>query len=417
MRFVLLGAIIAGTFWPTRAALGSRGEAFWLLFPLWVLAGAHLLHLFPGPRMAATSRFVRLAMPATLVLFPTGLYLGMTAMLGGRPSARELAVAIYFFAVSLEILLCYAFQAARSVSTCITNRRKGRGGAVLAAASKVALYAALIPFLLATFSVHRVKVLPGELDSRLGLPWESVSFPAREERPPTIRGWFFPHPNAAGTILACHGVGANRADLIDIISLLHTAGFQILAFDFRGHGESDGHTVTYGWLERNDVLGAWDYLISRKDVDPGRIFGLGVSMGAATLLLALPDLPLLRAAVADSAFSDLETMALHQYRWFPAPIDRCFAAATGVFGWLETGIRVEDVSPLLAIQHVSIPIQFFHGSEDSIVPPDCSQRLFDAYRGPKRLRIQPGAVHGGTAAVDATRYRREVRAFFLDAAK
>lgn len=417
LRILLLAAFAVGTFWPTARYLGSRGEAFWLLFPLWALVGARLLRVIPAPSMSSSSRAVRLATPIVLVLFPAGLYFGMTILLGGRPSLRELLVAVYFFAVSLEILLCYAFQAAAGLAGRVRARVSGRRGAVLAAGSKLALYAVLIPFLLAAFSVHRVKILPNAPEAGLSLPWESVSFPARQESPPTIRGWFFPHLNAAGTVLACHGVGANRADLVDIIWILHTEGFQVLAFDFRGHGESDGHTVTYGWFERADVLGAWDYLLTRNDVDPERIFGFGVSMGASTLLLSLPDLPHLRAAIADSAFSDLETMARHQYRHLPAPLDRGFAAATAFFGWLETGIRVADVSPLRALERVTIPIHFFHGAEDAMIQPECTQRLFDAYRGPKKLRMQQGAGHGGTAAADPSRYGREVREFFAEASR
>ncbi len=415
MRASLLAVFIPGTFLPFKQLLGSRGEAFWLLLPAWVLVGSLLLRVIPPPRMVSRNRVVRIATPFVLVVFPAGFYLGLTFLIGGRPSLLELAVAVYFFAVSLEILLCYAFQAAAWVETRVRDQCTGAGKHLLVLGAKLALYSILVPFLLATFSVHRVKVLPRPPEKALRLTWEDVSFPARGTPCPTLRGWFFPLRKPVGTVLACHGVGANRADLLDIIWLLHDAGFQVLAFDFRGHGESDGHTVTYGFEEKDDVLGAWDYLLSRKDVDPDRILGFGVSMGAATLLLALPDLPRVRAAIADSAFADLDSMARHPYRFFPDAVGGALAGATAFFGWIETGIRVADVSPLRALERIRIPIHFFHGSEDRVIPVSGTERLFDGYRGPKKIRIEKGASHGGTAAADPFRYREEVREFFLEA--
>ena len=60
----------------------------------------------------------------------------------------------------------------------------------------------------------------------------------------------------------------------------------VLLFDFRGHGESDGHTVRFGAGERRDVLAAVAYLRERRPGQARQVVGLGVSMGAATLTLA-----------------------------------------------------------------------------------------------------------------------------------
>jgi hypothetical protein len=49
------------------------------------------------------------------------------------------------------------------------------------------------------------------------------------------------------------------------------------------------------------------------------------------------------------------------------------------------------------------------------VPPECARVLYDAYGGPKKLRIEPGAGHGGTAFADLVRYRRELGDFYMGA--
>ena len=281
--------------------------------------------------------------------------------------------------------------------------------------SRLALYSILIPFLLATFAMHRVKILPDRADSLLEtMDFQDVTFPSRGERPVALRGWFFPHKRPEGTILVCHGVGANRGDLRHIIWLLHDARFQILAFDFRGHGESDGHTVTYGYAESDDVLGAYDYLLARNDVAQDRVFALGVSMGGASLLLALPRTPAVRAAVVDSAFGELESIVRHQFRWFPDPAITPLARATEFFGWIETGVNVRDVSPLRALGQIDIPLFFLHGSDDKTIPVAETRKLFAAYAGQKRLHIEEGVSHVGTVASDPMRYQREVTEFLLD---
>jgi hypothetical protein len=317
--------------------------------------------------------------------------------------------AVYFFALSLELPLLYFFGVLRRVEARVKRwpsrpaRWAGRGAALAAG------YAVLIPFLMAIFAVHRVKLLPAAPDARLALEVEPVSFPSRDARPVQLFGWFLPRAGAKRTVLACHGVGANRADLVEILWLLNMAGFQVLAFDFRGHGESEGHTVTYGARERADVLGAWDYLLTRRDVDPEQVVALGVSMGAAALLQALPDLPGVRAAVIDSSFTDLRSMARHQYRLLPAPLAEAFGRATAWCGWVLAGVDADDVSPLRAIERVKVPLLFIHGEEDRIIPSAMSRQLHEAYGGTKKLWIHPAAGHGGTAGAGPERYKREAR--------
>ena len=414
MRNIAWAVLVAGTWYLLGRLLGSHGEAFWLLFPLWVGAGV-LLGVLPRPRSPVRRRWIRIAVPMVLVLFPAGFYLFLARVLGGRIAWKEVLVSIYFFAVSLEVLLIYVFQGFESLSHRLARGRDRRAQVLADIGTRIVLYSLLIPFLFATFSLHRVKIPSRPPDPRLQMAFEEVAFPSRGPRPVRLGGWFFPREKPLGTVLACHGVGANRADLMDFIYLLRIERFQVLVFDFRGHGESDGHTVTYGRYEREDVLGAWDYLLTRKDVDPRRIFGFGVSMGAASLLLALPELPEMCAAVADSAFSDLETMVRYQFRYLPGPAAVGLAFLTDCFGWIQIGTWVKEVSPIAAIEKVTMPIFFIHGLDDATIPAVCTERLHQAYHGPKKLRLVPDAGHGGAAGEAPARYGREVREFYMAA--
>ena len=291
-RRLLLALLVAATWIPAAHRLGSRGEAFWLLFPLWVLVGAFILRAIPAPRAQHKSHLAKWSVRAVVILFPIGYCFAMAYLMGATVTWKEILI-------------------------------------------------------------------------------------------------------------------------LAIVCILQEAGFQVLCFDFRGHGESDGHTITYGFGERQDVLGAWDHLMTRHDVDPNRIFGFAVSMGASSMLMALPELPGIKAVVADSAFSSLVRMVRHQYRFVPGPLAVIPIALTRIFGWLDADLRVEQVDAVAAIRGLKVPIFFIHGLDDVSVPPDCTRTLFDGYGGPKKLRLEPGAGHGGTAGLDTEQYRRDLRAFFL----
>ena len=63
--------------------------------------------------------------------------------------------------------------------------------------------------------------------------------------------------------------------------MLVRAGFTVLAFDARGHGQSGGETNALGWRGASDVAGAVAFLRRHSGVDPASIAALGLSMGAA----------------------------------------------------------------------------------------------------------------------------------------
>lgn len=148
-----------------------------------------------------------------------------------------------------------------------------------------------------------------------GLSYEDIEFPARDGL--RLSGWFLPADASPGpAIILVHGWPGNRlgeaadtimanlsgalpVDLLRFAHSLHGAGYNVLMFDLRNHGQSaDGAAVTFGLQESNDLLGAIDHLKRRGDVDERRLGVVGFSMGANTLLYALPHTDSIRAAVA-----------------------------------------------------------------------------------------------------------------------
>ena len=94
------------------------------------------------------------------------------------------------------------------------------------------------------------------LPEDLGLDYEPIEFNPRNEPSITLRGWWLPSQESLGTIIAAHGIDANRAGDLPLMRDLVDAGFSVLVFDFRGHGQSDVVPLGAGYFEVNDVDGA-----------------------------------------------------------------------------------------------------------------------------------------------------------------
>src|SRR5206468_2460369 len=135
--------------------------------------------------------------------------------------------------------------------------------------------------------VHRYKVAnlttPKDEFQR---PYEDVAFQTADGL--TIRGWFIParRTSSSRTLLICHGIGANRSNFLSFTMVADDLQAHALIFDFRGHGDSDGHTVTFGHREQLDVLAAVDYLRTQRPEQCRELIGLGISLGSSGLIRA-----------------------------------------------------------------------------------------------------------------------------------
>lgn len=129
----------------------------------------------------------------------------------------------------------------------------------------------------------------------------------------TREGWFFPGLRGGPTVVVCHGYHSQRAEVLTLVSALQDHGFNVLTFDFAGHGISTGIT-TLGYRETGEVRAAIDALAKRDDVDP-RHFGLwGVDMGGYAAMEVAESDPRIAAFAVDDAYADPRDMAQIQVK-------------------------------------------------------------------------------------------------------
>jgi uncharacterized protein len=412
-RRIVWGLISVTTVLVVRMFVSSASEAFWMSLPPVVLIGSRFLRVIPPPRLNSPTRFGRIASIIILALFPAGYYGFLVSVTGSAWSWREFFLVSYFFGLAFEISLLYVYQLLEHTQTRIRERVKDRYAGVVAVGLRTVFYIVLVPYIFVIFAVHRPKLMPTPF---AGVPAENVEqieFQSRDEQT-TLRGVFLKREESQGTVIVCHGVGANHSDIEVIHQVLYEAGFQVFTFDFRGHGLSDGHTITYGLNERMDVLGAYDACLARRDVDKERLFALGVSMGGASLTLALPDMPMVKAAVLDSAFADLTSMVEHQFRFLPQTLRTTVTQVARGISWIETGADINQLAPAEAIPRTDIPILIIHGDADKIVPVEHASLLHTSAEN-STIHIEPGGPHIGTVMLNNSKYKRLVKQHFLQA--
>ena len=99
----------------------------------------------------------------------------------------------------------------------------------------------------------------------LGLPYENVAFPSTVDNIP-LHGWLI-GGFGGRTIIFVHGKDGIHNDPTIGLPLIAQAlvrhGYDVLAFDLRGHGELGGSRFSLGALETRDLAGAVQYLKSR----------------------------------------------------------------------------------------------------------------------------------------------------------
>jgi pimeloyl-ACP methyl ester carboxylesterase len=201
----------------------------------------------------------------------------------------------------------------------------------------------------------------------------------------SLRGWQCRTAGKRrGTLVYLHGVADNRSSARGIIERFGRQGFDVVAYDSRAHGESDGEVCTYGYFEKEDLHRVLD------TVGVGPIVLLGTSLGAAVAIQEAAHDPRVSAIVAVETFSDLRTVATERAPVFftSGIIERAFQLAE-----LQGHFNVDAVSPVEAAAHVLTPVLLIHGAADAETRPEHSRRVLAALAGPKRLILVPGARH------------------------
>ena len=224
---------------------------------------------------------------------------------------------------------------------------------------------------------------PGEV----GLTFDDLTLTTEDGL--SLAAWYVPHAEAKGTVLFCHGNAGNIADRVESLKSFHYLGYNVLIFDYRGYGRSEGKPNEIGTYR--DAEAAWQYLIETRGETPERIVLFGRSLGGAVAIdLATRHTP--GALVVESTFTSVVDVGKKHYPFLPV-------------GLLCT-YRYESIKK---VPWLSCPKLFIHGTDDKLVPIANGRRLFDAAAEPKGFMETPGGhnVGGFEYSPEYTRKLRE----------
>jgi pimeloyl-ACP methyl ester carboxylesterase len=248
-----------------------------------------------------------------------------------------------------------------------------------------------------------------------GIAYQVVDFPSREQGI-SLNGWLIGQDPARPAIVMVHGIDSQRtADgAVGLAGDLHHAGFNVFMFDLRGHGTSGDGRISAGYYERQDVLGAVDYLVS-KGTPSERIGLLGFSMGAAIVVMTAADDQRIRAIAIDSTYAKArELIAQEVDRKTPVPerVVPVFLPFAELLAKVMYGIEVSELEPERHVQKLGYPIFQLHSTGDTRIPFSHGQRVHDAAPAGSEFWVIQDSEHTEGYMDHPEEYVRRVGGYF-----
>ena len=246
---------------------------------------------------------------------------------------------------------------------------------------------------------HRWTFIPDKYDP--GAPWEipagvaEVSFPTSDGV--RLHGWFRPGqaPRNGVTVLLMLGRTGKLPTFKYEIDAMQRRGFDLLLYNYRGYGKSEGTTLSEATLVL-DGRAALRYLTEERGIAPGSIALVGISLGAAVAVDLATSSPC-RAVVLIGAFASLKQAAKYARPWIP----------DFLLDHLESPFDTVG-----KVAGVNCPVLLVHGESDKIFPLFQAEEIYQAAPSPKRLIVVPDAGHWRPTRSD-NKYFDQVASFII----
>jgi fermentation-respiration switch protein FrsA (DUF1100 family) len=190
-----------------------------------------------------------------------------------------------------------------------------------------------------------------------------------------LNAWFVPAKSPTGTVLFCHGNGGNISYALDVAETLNKFNLNVLLFDYRGYGKSEGSPTENGTYADADTAYRW--LIKDKNIPEDSIIVIGRSLGAAIAAnLAKNHNP--RLLILESGFSSTADVAAKQYPIFPVRLLCRYKYKTADY-----------------VKDIKCPLLVVHSPDDEIVHYSNGIKIFNSAKEPKEFLEIRGSHNEG----------------------
>jgi len=206
-----------------------------------------------------------------------------------------------------------------------------------------------------------------------GLSYEWVNIEASDGV--RITGWWVPAANARGSVLFCHGNGGNIADRLDTLVIGNRLDLNMLVFDYRGYGRSEGSPSEQGTYE--DAEAAYRYLTQEKGIAPDTIILWGRSLGGPIAARTAAEHPC-GALIIESSFTSLGDLVSDRFGMIPSLLLWRYAYPTRSH-----------------LERLSVPILVIHSANDEMIPIEHGKELYRSVKGEKSFLEISGSHNRG----------------------
>ncbi len=232
--------------------------------------------------------------------------------------------------------------------------------------------------------------------SRFDLREKRVTYPSSDGV--TLSAWVVPSAAPLPSdlwLLICHGNfgSVGHGGRPEFYASMRDLGINLLAFDYRGFGESDGAPDERGLYD--DATASYRHLTGSLGVPPERIVLFGHSLGSGVAIELASRVPA-AGLIVEGAYTSIVDRGQELYPFFPIAL-----MATQRFPSLDR------------IQLIKMPKLFLHSPEDSVIPYAHGRRLFDTARDPKQF-VDVRGGHDNAYRVDRSVYYGAIAEFLRD---
>ena len=227
-----------------------------------------------------------------------------------------------------------------------------------------------------------------------------------------LPGWFIKSSEngfgaAQGAVFLVPAGGSDRREDTKYIKYFLSRHLDVLTYDPGCAGEAPCPVpgLSYGERESRDVFSVYLYLTKNYS----KVYAMGSSVGASSILIALPQMPKLAAVIAENPMISMQRLIKEAPEAKGAPEGMLdfminLAMTRGKFDGL--------VSPESSLKLTSAtPIFFVHSKEDRIVSYKQTQELYDLYSGPKSVWIADRGEHAAIWNTDHVLYEQRLTNF------
>lgn len=225
----------------------------------------------------------------------------------------------------------------------------------------------------------------------LGFPREDVWLETSDGV--RLHAWSFqPEHTNAHTVLLSHGNGGNISHRLELYDVLLRAGFAVLAYDYRGYGQSEGSPSEAGTYLDAEAALSW---LEARGTPAERVIAYGESLGGA-VATELACRHALAGLILQSAFTSVPDLGAELFPWLPV-------RTIGKIQY-DNHAKLPDVTE---------PVLILHSRTDTLIPFHHAERNFEAATAPKRL-VEVFGDHNDTLTADSAVLSDAIRSFFRD---